>query len=363
MPFTLKNLTGLIQAAVKHEASDIHIRTDESPCFRIHGELVPVQTKPFTEPEIADICRILFANDELVKRLSVINELDGGYSVPDVCRIRFNFFRYFGNKIGLILRIVKIHVPSIQELGLPNIIKKVADQERGLILVTGATGSGKSTTLAAMINRINNKKNAHIITIEDPIEYIHTPIKSRITQREIGHDTKDYSIAMRAALRQDPDVILIGEMRDPETITTALKAAETGHVVFSTMHTTNAITTIGRMISMFPAEEQRDVRERLSANLTATVCQRMLDRIDGGSVVAMEILLVSVGARECIAGKEDITRLDEIIRLGKGKGGNGSQSFDQHILDLFEAGVVSQAEAKSASSSESDFIQQLLIEK
>jgi twitching motility protein PilT len=362
MAFTKQNLVSLVKVAVDHGASDIHIRTEEKPCLRIRGELVPIQTKEFTPEDMKEIAKMVLQKKDLIERLPTLKEFDGGFAIKGLCRIRYNFLRYDG-KIGIIMRIVNAKIPTIADLGLPSILKKIAEMKRGLILVTGPTGSGKSTTLASMIDHINDTKSCHIVTVEDPVEYLHPQKKSRLTQREVGKDTEDFNIALRGALRQDPDVILIGEMRDPETVQIALKAAETGHTVFSTVHTTNAVATIGRIISMFPPEEQKDVRKRLSVNLHSTISQRMLKRADGkGVVIAQEIMVTTPGIKECIEGDEPLERIIDIVEEGFGPGGNGSQSFDQHILWLFENRISDKETALGAVSSQSDFIQRLNFE-
>jgi twitching motility protein PilT len=360
MAFQEKHLASLIKVGVDHGASDVHIRTNEPPCLRIRGDLVPVQTKNFTLEDVTDLARIL--TGKKLEKFTDYNELDGSFDIEGLCRLRFNSFVY-NKALGIILRIVKTEIPTFDQLGFSSTLKKIALSKRGLVLVTGATGSGKSTTLAAMINYINRKRYAHIVTIEDPIEYVHNQEYSRITQREIGVDTPNFNAALRAALRQDPDVILIGEMRDPETISIALKAAETGHLVLSTVHTTDAITTIGRIISMFSPDEQEDVRKRLAENLKATISQRMLKGNKKTNVViAQEIMVNTPGIRECILGDEPISRINSIIMQGKGKESSGSQSFDQHIMELYQAGKISKEVATEAATSESDFIQKLLIE-
>ena len=362
MAFSKQNLVSLIQVAVQHKASDIHIRTGEVPCLRIRGELIPIQTKEFSIEDLLDISKIIIADPEAKEKLDRLREYDGGFAIPGLCRIRFNYFKY-NAKVGLIFRIVSEKIPSLKSLGLPAVLKKIAQHKRGLTLVTGPTGSGKSTTLAAMIDYINDTRHCHIVTVEDPIEYLHKQKKSRLTQREVGTDTDNFNNALRAALRQDPDVILIGEMRDPETVQIALKAAETGHAVFSTVHTTDALSTIGRIISMFPPEEQLDVRKRLSINLYSTVSQRMLKRTDKkGVVVAQEIMVTTPGVKDCISGEDPLERLNEIIAENFGSGGNGSQSFDQHIMWLFEHGMISKDEALANATSESDFMQKLQFE-
>lgn len=363
MAFSSQNLIDLVQLALKHNATDIHLRTDEVPCLRILGELIPIQTRPFSKQDISDVCRILIPDEETFKKLSELNEWDGSYSVEGICRLRINIFRYFG-KIGLVIRVLKLKIPTLEELKLPNTLARIAENPRGLVLVTGATGSGKSTTLAAMINHINQNRGLHIVTLEDPIEYVHPSLKSRITQREIGNDTADFNQGLRSVLRQDPDVILVGELRDGDTLTTALKAAETGHAVFATLHTTNAIATINRIISLFPADEQSEVRKRLADSLHATIGQRLLKKKNGsGLVVAMEIMINTPNVRECILGKEPIERMNDFISKGRGVGGNGSRTYDQHLMELFETRQISKEEALEASDSPTDFQQKLELKK
>ncbi len=362
MAFSKQNLQSLITVAVENGASDVHIRMDESPAFRIRGELIPVQTKAFAQEDIVDLLSILLGESLKKESLDKISETDGSFEIEDLCRLRFNSFRYSG-KTGVVLRIVSMKVPSVGELGLPPIIKTISNRRRGLVMVTGATGSGKSTTLASMIDHINETRGCHIVTIEDPVEYLHSQKKSRISQREVGSDTHDFTSALRSALRQDPDVILIGEMRDPETVGIALKAAETGHAVFSTVHTTDAISTIGRIISMFPPEEQDEVRKRLSENLTAIVSQRMLKAINKKKVViAQEIMINNTGVKECIMGKEPLSRINTIIAQGRTPNGEGSQTFDQHIINLYERGVISKETALSAATSQTDFLKKMVVD-
>lgn len=361
MAFSLKNLAALIKVAAENKASDIHIRTDEVPCLRIKGDLVPVQTKVFTAQDVSDIVKILIHDEEKLNLVHKKIEVDGAFQIPDLCRLRYNLFHYFGS-IGIVLRIINTKVPTLKELDQPKVVARVATSERGLVLVTGATGSGKSTTLASMIDHINSTKPTHIITIEDPIEYMHEQKMSRVSQREVGTDTENYSSGLRSALRQDPDVISIGEMRDQITADIALKAAETGHLVLSTLHTTNVVTTIGRIISLFPAHEQAEVRKRLAENLQAVICQRMLKGVDGRIVVAQEIMVMSPGIKECILGKEDLGRIPLIISQGQGKSTNGGQTFDQHIMYLYQNGFITKETALESVSSQSDFIQKLIVD-
>ncbi len=361
MAFTEKNLASLLNVAIQHKASDIHIRSKEVPCLRIRGDLIPIQTKVFSDQDVQDIINILVGQNANNIDFRELFERDGAYEVPELCRIRYNIFRYF-NQFGIVLRLINTKVPSLDSLDMPSIISRVALQQRGLILITGPTGSGKSTTLASMINHINENSSSHIITIEDPIEYLHPQKKSRISQREVGKDTVDFASGLRSALRQDPDIISIGEMRDPETVEIALKAAETGHVVFSTLHTTNTLTTIGRIISMFPAHEQSEAKKRLAENLYAIIGQRMLPGTNGKMVIAQEIMVTSPGIKDCITGKDDINRIPHIISQGQGKSTNGGQTFDQHIMFMFQKGLISKETAMEAVSSQSDFIQKLLVE-
>lgn len=359
MAFNTQNLIDLVQLALKHNATDIHVRTDEVPCLRILGELIPIQTRPFSKQDITDVCKIVVSDPTIIEKIDEINEWDGGYSVEGICRLRINIFKFSG-KTGLVLRVLKIKIPTLEELKLPSTVTKVAEFSRGLILVTGTTGSGKSTTLAAMINHINQTRGLHIVTLEDPVEYVHTSIKSRITQREIGTDTESFGIGLRSVLRQDPDVVLVGELRDSETLATALKAAETGHAVFATLHTTNAVATINRILSLFPPQEQAEVRKRLADSLQATIGQRLLRKKNGsGLVVAMEIMISNPNIRECILGNDPMERVFEYIARGKGKGGNGSRTYDQHLMELFESRQISKEEAIEAADSPNDFMQKL----
>lgn len=359
MAFSLKNLSSLLTVAIQHKASDIHIRTNEVPCLRIRGELIPIQTKSFTPDDIHDIIKILMADQ--IANLNNKSEIDGAFSIEELCRIRYNIFRYYG-QFGIVLRVINTQIPNLAELDMSKAIAKIALQKRGLVLVTGATGSGKSTTLAAVINHINENRSSHIITIEDPIEFLHPQKMSRISQREVGKDTEDFDSGLHAALRQDPDVISIGEMRELSTVNTALKASETGHIVFSTLHTTNTVTTIGRIISMFPSHEQAEARKRLAENLYAIIGQRMLPGKNGRTVIAQEIMITSAGIKDCIAGKDDINRIPSILSQGQGKSTNGGQTFDQHIMYLYQKGFIDKEVALDAVSSQSDFIQKLIVE-
>jgi twitching motility protein PilT len=278
--------------------------------------------------------------------------------VKGLARFRYNIFRHRG-RLGAILRIIPSQVPTIEDLGLPQVLKKIAALPRGLVLVTGVTGSGKSSTLAAMIDYVNRTFPYHILTIEDPVEYVHAQKRARVCQREVGRDTGDFAGALRSALRQDPDVILVGEMRDRETIDIALKAAETGHLVFSTVHTPDAIKTVGRLIAVFPAEEQNMVRLRLAENLVATVSQRLLKRADGsGRVAAQEIMISNKSIQECIADPAHTGEINDYI--SKSREVLGGQTFDQHLVELYREGLVTLEDAKEAASNASDFARNLM---
>jgi twitching motility protein PilT len=359
MAITKETFFSLIKSASASGVSDIHLRTDEKPCFRMRGDLVPVKLDPLTNDDLKMICGLMIKDEEILKKLDKVKEHDGSFSVPNVCRVRYNLMRY-QSKMGLILRLINDKIPTTEELKLPAVLDKIASANAGLVLVTGATGSGKSSTLAAMINFINRTSAVHILTLEDPVEYVHSPIKARITQREIGTDTSDFNSALRSALRQDPDIILIGEMRDAETISIALKAAETGHLVFGTVHTTDALSTIGRLISMFPPEEQGVVRTRIADNLYSTISQRLLKSADGkGRVAAQEIMINNPGIRESILDPHKIKEI--YMYIEKGKNGSGAQSFDQHITKLYKDGLITMEEAKGNATRPEDFERNLMF--
>lgn len=359
MTITKESFIKLVKTAVSNGVSDIHIRTEERPCFRIRGDLVPVKVDAYSYEDVKACALILIKDESSKEAIDILKELDGSFQIPKLCRLRYNLLRYQG-KMGIILRIIEAEIPTSEKLGLPRVVNKIASTHNGLVLVTGATGSGKSSTLAAMINHINVTKPVHILTLEDPVEYIHKPVKARITQREIGEDTVDFGGALRSALRQDPDIILIGEMRDAETISIALKAAETGHLVFGTVHTTDALNTVGRLISMFPAEEQDAVRSRIADNLYATISQRLVKTVDGkGRVAAQEIMITSPGIKEAIS---DASKISEIYTyITKGKRGTGTQTFDQHLTDLYKQGKISMEEARANASSPEDFERNLMF--
>jgi twitching motility protein PilT len=296
MEHIIETFKKVLDEGVKMEASDVHLCVGSTWKYRINGNIVPINIKPLDMAECEDIVKHILSNlpkfigEDIEKTTNKLQDWDCTYTLPNVSRFRVNICRQRGS-FSVVLRIIPFTVPTIDSLGLPQVINEISLEERGLILVTGVTGSGKSTTLTAMINKINESKPCKIVTIEDPIEYLHKELKSSIIQREVGLDTESFSIALRAALRQDPDVILVGEMRDTITIDTALKAAETGHLVLATLHTMDASKTVQRVISAFDLSEQQAIRFRLAEALRAVVSQRLLQRKDSvGRVAILEIM-------------------------------------------------------------------------
>ncbi|WP_163329037.1 type IV pilus twitching motility protein PilT [Desulfurobacterium thermolithotrophum] len=335
-------LNSLLTKAFKLGASDIHLRVKLPPVFRINGKLIRTELPPITLDDINAYVKKILPVDKL-KELPYIKNLDTAYSIPGVCRFRVNIFRQRGT-FAIVMRIIPSKVPEVEELNLPSVIKEIALYPRGLVLVTGTTGSGKSTTLAAMLNELNNKDSRVVVTIEDPIEYLHKDKKCIFYQREIGDDAENFFTALRAALREDPDVILVGEMRDSETVRTALDAAETGHMVFSTLHTLDAKETINRIISFFPPHHQQAIRYQLASVLRATISQRLIPRADRkGRVPAVEIMIVTGAIRERIINPELTEEIPEFIE--KGKEVYGSQTFDQSLYDLWKKGFITKEDA------------------
>ncbi len=347
----------LLGWAVESGASDVHLKVASRPLVRIDGVLRPVKT-PVLTPEDTNVCVQRVLEGRLAKHSpSEIDDLDVPFSLPNVSRFRVNIFRQ-RQTLSLVLRTIPTEVPTFDKLGLPPVMKKVSEETRGLILVTGATGSGKSSTLAAIIRHINATRPVHIVTIEDPIEFIHRDEKATVSQREVGADTAGFNTALRAALRQDPDVILVGEIRDHETIDIALKAAETGHLVLSTVHTPDAAKTIRRLMALFPPEEQELVRQRLADNLRATISQRLLARADGkGRVAALEIMVVTGTVQEWLLEMEKPSTIRDIIE--KSRDQYGMLSFDQCLTDLYKGGLVTLDVAKAAASHPADFVRAL----
>ncbi len=347
-------LVDILTIAIKKQASDVHLKAGIVPVIRKHGRLRPLQAglNPIAATELEGMA-LGIMDSEQQKFFHDNKELDFSHGISGVGRFRINVFRQRGS-IRMVIRNIPFEVPSIDSLALPSVVKKIADFERGLVLVTGVTGSGKSSTLAAMIDHINNSHNNHILTIEDPIEFLIRDRKSIISQREIGIDTRSFSGALRSALRQDPDVILIGEMRDKETIEIALTAAETGHLVLSTLHTVDAQESINRVLSVFEPHQHLQIRTQLASVLGAVVSQRLATRKDGkGFVPAVEVLINNQRTKDMI---EDPARTSELrIAIEQSRDTMGMQSFDQSLMDLMASDLVSYEEALRLSSNPEDF--------
>jgi twitching motility protein PilT len=347
------NINDLLKAAVERKSSDLHLKVGSHPVIRVDGKLQPL-------PEL----KRLMQEDTIAMAFSIMNarqkqrfkeelEIDIAYSVPGLGRFRCNIFQQRGT-VGLVLRVIPARVQTIRELTLPPVLEQICSENSGLVLCTGTTGSGKSTTLAAMIDQINSNRAENIITIEDPIEFLHRDKKSIVNQREVDIDTRAFSTALRSALRQDPDVILVGEMRDFETIETALLAAETGHLVFSTLHTLDATETINRIISVFPPHHQKQIRIQLSQVLRSVISLRLMPRADGlGRVPAVEVLISTPYIRDCIENKEKTKYIREQIKLGTSQ--YGMQTFDQSLYVLYKNGLITLDEALRRSSNPDEF--------
>jgi len=343
----------IIKAAVDRGASDLHIKAGDVFRARINGKLVPLTKQRLTPDQTRAIAQRLIANEDDRARLDKLRDYDCSWGMPGIGRFRVNILRQ-RSSFMIVMRVIPFDVPTFESLKLPAVLSEVANVERGMILVTGVTGSGKSSTMAAIINHINQNQHRHILTLENPIEFLHRDINCSVTQREIGVDTDDFRTGLRAALRQDPDVILIGELRDPETVDTAMKAAETGHLLVSTLHTPDAVTTVSRIVSMFPPEEQDIARLRFSEALHAVVSQRLLPRADGhGRAAALEVLLVTETVRDMIREKDRTASLHDYIKASREQ--YGMQTFDQHLMDLVADDVVTYETALAAASNPSDF--------
>ena len=347
------DLVAVLNFAVKEAASDVHIKAGLPPILRIHGALVPIKNHPRVAPDEVSHCAMQLMNERQTETFRAMQQVDIAYSVPGLGRFRVNAFQQRG-AVGIVLRVIPMVIKTFEELHLPRVLEKLSTEVRGLILVTGITGSGKSTTLASILDHINNNHSAHIISVEDPIEFLHRDKKCIINQREIGVDARSFSEALRGALRQDPDVIMVGEMRDMETIEIALTAAETGHLVLSTLHTIDAMETVNRIVSVFPPYQQKQIRMQLAGIIKGIICQRLLPTKDGkGRVPAIEVLVSTSRVRECIEDKEKTKEIPDAI--AKGYTTYGMQTFDQSLLYLLHKDLISYDEALRQATNPDDF--------
>lgn len=348
---TMPTMEDLMRGALEQRASDIHIKTGNPPIYRIDGELRRIEGEMLDEAAVSELLRSIVTPADMAK-FEKIMELDTSYVLEDVARFRVNACKDDGDT-RIVLRLIPLKIKTIDELGLPKVLKKLVMGKTGLILVTGPTGSGKSTTLAAMIDEINESRYEHIITIEDPLEFVHRDKKSVITQREVGHDTLSFANALRGALRQDPDVILIGEMRDAETVRTALASAETGHLVFSTLHTVDAVETIHRIIDFFEPHQQTQIRKQMASVLRAVISQRILPlKVGKGRCAACEILIGTRAVREYIEAGKSLKDISKLIEEGYEH--YGSQTFDQALYDLYKADKITEEVALRYATSAKD---------
>src|SRR5512133_1138649 len=346
-------LNEILQIALKAAASDIHLKAGLPPMFRVDGSLVPLKDARRLAPEEIGRMAMGIMNDFQREKYKQTNEVDLAYGVPGLGRFRVNVFQQRGT-LGVVLRVIPFKIMSIEQLMLPKVLEKICGEQRGLVLVTGTTGSGKSTTLAAMIDHINATETCHIMTIEDPIEFLIRDKRSIVNQREVGVDTMSFGQALKSALRQDPDVILVGEMRDLETIETALTAAETGHLVMSTLHTLDATETINRIISAFPPYQQKQVRLQLGSVLRAVISQRLVPRADGkGRVPAIEVLLATARVRELVEDKDRTKEIPDAI--AQGHVSYGMQTFDQSLMGLLKSNLISYEEPLRQATNPDDF--------
>jgi twitching motility protein PilT len=343
----------LLRTAVGKGASDLHLKVGAYPMMRVAGALVPVVEDARLTNEQTQAMGSTIMSPAQRKKFEESQEVDLAYSLAGLGRFRCNVFQQRGT-MGMVLRVIPTKILTVDDLLLPPVLRRIAEEERGLVLVTGTTGSGKSTTLAAMIDHINSSRCSHVMTVEDPIEFLHRDRRSIVNQREVSVDTRSFAHALRSALRQDPDVILVGEMRDFETIETALLAAETGHLVFSTLHTLDATETINRIISVYPPHQQKQMRLQLAAVLKAVVSQRLIPRSDHhGRVPAVEVLVNTAFVRDCIVDKEKTHLIQGAIAAGTSQ--YGMQTFDQSIFGLFQQGLVSYDEALRWASNVDEF--------
>jgi twitching motility protein PilT len=347
------DIESALRMLIERDGSDLHIKVGSPPMARIHGHLGPLMDVPPLEPEQTEVALdAIIPSAKLRQEFGEVGEADFAYAIPGVSRFRVNAFRQRGS-VSIACRAIPFAVRTIDELGLPQVVRDLADSQRGIVLLTGTTGSGKSTTLAAMIDHINSNRARHIVTLEDPIEYLHADKQSIINQREVGADTESFARAMRRVLRQDPDVILIGEMRDEETVRTALSAAETGHLVLSTLHTLDASETINRIIDFFPPHLQQQARVMLASTLRGAISQRLVPTADNSNRVAVAEIMVATGrVKDLILQPNETGKIGEVISEGAFY---GMQTFDQDLLKHVQAGRISEAVAMDTASSPHDF--------
>jgi twitching motility protein PilT len=354
-----EKLHRLLRLGIEKGASDIHFQVGYLPLYRFNGDLVELRYKVLSATDTEAIARMLVESDASPTSSLDFNELDLAYELANEGRFRVNISRQ-RRCFNIVLRVIPPQIRTFEELNLPSVLRDLAQMRRGYVLITGATGMGKSTTLATMIEEVNRVRKAKIVTIEDPIEFVFKHDKSIITQREIGTDTASFPAALRAALRQDPDVIMVGEMRDLETVDTSLKAAETGHLVYSSIHTADAASTIGRLVSFFPTEEQLQVRARLADNLRAIVSLRLLpDKKETGRVPAVEVMRSTRTIQECIRDPAKTPEITDYIARSRNE---RMQTFDQHLLDLLRANKIAVETALAAASNPTDFQTKLALE-
>ncbi len=343
----------LLRTACENKSSDLHLKVGNYPYIRVDGQLRPLsQYSRISSEDMLNMAFSIMTNRQKQK-FKENTELDMAYGVAGLGRFRVNVFQQRGN-VGMVLRVIPTKIRTLDELNLPQVLNKVCEEARGLVLVTGTTGSGKTTTLAAMVDHINSTLTDHVITIEDPIEFLHRDKKAFVNQREVEVDTPSFGLALRSALRQDPDVILVGEMRDLETIQTALLASETGHLVFSTLHTTDATETVQRIIAVFPPPEQKQIRLQLASSLKAVISQRLVRKADGiGRVPAVEVLVTTEYIRDCIINPEKTRLIHDAIAAGVSQ--YAMQTFDQSLYDLYSQGLITLEEALVNSSNPDEF--------
>jgi twitching motility protein PilT len=346
------DVEGALRELVRKVGSDLHLKVDSAPLYRVQGELtLDTSAEALSAEDTEGALRTLLSDDAKLDEFAQEHEVDFSYEIPDVARFRINAFQQRG-VISMACRAIPHRISTIEELALPTVVRELAEEERGIVLLTGTTGSGKSTTLAAMIDHMNHTMSKHIVTIEDPIEFVHQDKRSVINQREVGMDTASFKRALRRVLRQDPDVILVGEMRDEETVQTALSAAETGHLVLSTIHTVDATESINRMLDFFPPHQHSQARSMIAGTVKGVISQRLIPGADGGRVAVCEVLRMTGRVRDMIVDPSQTGKLVEVISSG---GYYGMQTFDQALFGHVKAGRVTFEDAMRVASSPHDF--------